>query len=74
MFLNPDFGVKRRNDDLFQLCDKIVDSQHIYNYYTTSFCSVVKEELVDDNAKLPCFNGRVVSWVRYDIHSYLVML
>lgn len=24
---------------------------------------VVKEELVDDNAKLPCFNGRVVSWV-----------
>lgn len=24
---------------------------------------VVKEELIDDNAKLPCFNGRVVSWV-----------
>lgn len=24
---------------------------------------VVKEEIFDDNAKLPCFNGRVVSWV-----------
>lgn len=27
------------------------------------FCRVVKEEISDDNAKLPCFNGRVVSWV-----------
>lgn len=26
--------------------------------------SVVKEEIVDDDAHLPCFNGRVVSWVR----------
>lgn len=25
--------------------------------------SVVKEEIVDDDAHLPCFNGRVVSWV-----------
>lgn len=25
---------------------------------------VVKEEISDDNARLPCFNGRVVSWVR----------
>uniref|UniRef100_A0A8C1J4G0 Dishevelled segment polarity protein 1b n=1 Tax=Cyprinus carpio TaxID=7962 RepID=A0A8C1J4G0_CYPCA len=25
---------------------------------------VVKEEVSDDNAKLPCFNGRVVSWVK----------
>ncbi|XP_048485847.1 segment polarity protein dishevelled homolog DVL-3 isoform X2 [Plutella xylostella] len=24
---------------------------------------VVKEEIVDDNAHLPCFNGRVVSWL-----------
>ncbi|XP_048639530.1 segment polarity protein dishevelled homolog DVL-1 [Marmota marmota marmota] len=24
---------------------------------------VVKEEILDDNAKLPCFNGRVVSWL-----------
>ncbi|XP_067947739.1 segment polarity protein dishevelled homolog DVL-3-like isoform X3 [Watersipora subatra] len=24
---------------------------------------VVKEELLDDNASLPCFNGRVVSWL-----------
>lgn len=32
---------------------------------TLSFpCRVVKEEISDDNAKLPCFNGRVVSWVR----------
>lgn len=27
---------------------------------------VVKEEISDDGAKLPCFNGRVVSWVRND--------
>lgn len=27
------------------------------------FPRVVKEEISDDNAKLPCFNGRVVSWV-----------
>lgn len=27
------------------------------------FFSVVKEEIVDDEAKLPYFNGRVVSWV-----------
>ncbi len=25
--------------------------------------SVVKEEIVEDDAHLPCFNGRVVSWV-----------
>lgn len=33
---------------------------------TVSVCflpRVVKEEISDDNAKLPCFNGRVVSWV-----------
>ena len=33
---------------------------------TSLLCSsyrVVKEEISDDNAKLPCFNGRVVSWV-----------
>ncbi|XP_033102790.1 segment polarity protein dishevelled homolog DVL-3-like isoform X6 [Anneissia japonica] len=24
---------------------------------------VVKEEIVDDDAKLPCFNGRVISWL-----------
>jgi hypothetical protein len=29
-----------------------------------SFYRVVKEEISDDNARLPCFNGRVVSWVR----------
>jgi hypothetical protein len=23
----------------------------------------VKEEIIDDDAHLPCFNGRVVSWV-----------
>lgn len=26
---------------------------------------VVKEEIVDETAHLPCFNGRVVSWVSY---------
>ncbi|XP_064087958.1 segment polarity protein dishevelled homolog DVL-3-like [Macrobrachium nipponense] len=24
---------------------------------------VVKEEIIDDDAPLPCFNGRVVSWI-----------
>lgn len=28
-----------------------------------SACRVVKEEISADNARLPCFNGRVVSWV-----------
>lgn len=27
------------------------------------FYRVVKEEIIDDEARLPCFNGRVVSWV-----------
>jgi len=35
------------------------------------FCSVVKEELSDDEAHLPCFNGRVVSWVSDFIISVL---
>jgi len=26
-------------------------------------CRVVKEEIVEDDSPLPCFNGRVVSWV-----------
>uniref|UniRef100_A0A8C6P2V9 Dishevelled segment polarity protein 3a n=1 Tax=Nothobranchius furzeri TaxID=105023 RepID=A0A8C6P2V9_NOTFU len=30
---------------------------------------VVKEEISDDNARLPCFNGRVVSWVCSESHS-----
>nr|XP_015216866.1 PREDICTED: segment polarity protein dishevelled homolog DVL-3 [Lepisosteus oculatus] len=32
---------------------------------------VVKEEISDDNAKLPCFNGRVVSWVSGVPHPLL---
>uniref|UniRef100_A0A8K9XNC9 Dishevelled segment polarity protein 2 n=1 Tax=Oncorhynchus mykiss TaxID=8022 RepID=A0A8K9XNC9_ONCMY len=28
---------------------------------------VVKEEISDESAKLPCFNGRVVSWVRTEL-------
>ncbi|XP_041944660.1 segment polarity protein dishevelled homolog DVL-1b isoform X2 [Alosa sapidissima] len=31
---------------------------------------VVKEEISDDNAKLPCFNGRVVSWLILAESSY----
>ncbi|KAK3545831.1 hypothetical protein QTP70_015443 [Hemibagrus guttatus] len=27
---------------------------------------VVKEEITDDNAKLPCYNGRVVCWLERD--------
>lgn len=32
--------------------------------FIPSLDRVVKEEISDDNARLPCFNGRVVSWVR----------
>uniref|UniRef100_A0A8C0KCN6 Dishevelled segment polarity protein 2 n=1 Tax=Canis lupus dingo TaxID=286419 RepID=A0A8C0KCN6_CANLU len=32
---------------------------------------VVKEEISDDNARLPCFNGRVVSWVSSPVHPAL---
>lgn len=29
----------------------------------TFYFRVVKEEIVEDDSPLPCFNGRVVSWV-----------
>uniref|UniRef100_A0A4W5MT71 Dishevelled segment polarity protein 3a n=1 Tax=Hucho hucho TaxID=62062 RepID=A0A4W5MT71_9TELE len=35
---------------------------------------VVKEEISDDNAKLPCFNGRVVSWVSTHTPPFLLEL
>uniref|UniRef100_A0A8K9WX86 Dishevelled segment polarity protein 2 n=1 Tax=Oncorhynchus mykiss TaxID=8022 RepID=A0A8K9WX86_ONCMY len=31
--------------------------------FSSLFLRVVKEEISDDSAKLPCFNGRVVSWL-----------
>ena len=31
--------------------------------YVVLFFSVVKEEIIDEEQRLPCFNGRVVSWV-----------
>lgn len=34
------------------------------------FCRVVKEEITDDNAKLPCYNGRVICWVRTETHIH----
>lgn len=37
-------------------------------------CRVVKEEISDDNAKLPCFNGRVVSWVSKPLASVCLSL
>lgn len=37
----------------------------ILSTFVFLFTSVVKEEIVDDDAHLPCFNGRVVSWVRF---------
>uniref|UniRef100_A0A4X2MBA8 Dishevelled segment polarity protein 1 n=1 Tax=Vombatus ursinus TaxID=29139 RepID=A0A4X2MBA8_VOMUR len=39
---------------------------HCYKFFFKSMdqdFGVVKEEISDDNAKLPCFNGRVVSWL-----------
>ncbi|KAK2109162.1 Segment polarity protein dishevelled DVL-1 [Saguinus oedipus] len=39
---------------------------HAYKFFFKSMdqdFGVVKEEILDDNAKLPCLNGRVVSWL-----------
>ncbi|XP_054994890.1 segment polarity protein dishevelled homolog DVL-1 isoform X3 [Sorex araneus] len=39
---------------------------HAYKFFFKSMdqdFGVVKEEISDDNARLPCFNGRVVSWL-----------
>ncbi|XP_078498519.1 segment polarity protein dishevelled homolog DVL-1 isoform X4 [Lissotriton helveticus] len=39
---------------------------HSYKFFFKSMdqdFGVVKEEISDDNAKLPCFNGRVVAWL-----------
>ncbi|XP_063292380.1 segment polarity protein dishevelled homolog DVL-1 isoform X4 [Pelobates fuscus] len=39
---------------------------HNYKFFFKSMdqdFGVVKEEISDDNVKLPCFNGRVVSWL-----------
>ena len=40
-----------------------VNSILIYTSFINAIFSVVKEEIVDDDAHLPCFNGRVISWV-----------
>lgn len=40
------------------------------NLFFILYISVVKEEIIDDDAHLPCFNGRVVSWVRFRIMSF----
>jgi len=39
-------------------------------YERSYVCSVVKEELSDDEARLPCFNGRVVSWVSKSVSVF----
>lgn len=39
-----------------------VTSCEIWIITTIYFVRVVKEEIVDDDAHLPCFNGRVISW------------
>lgn len=31
--------------------------------FSLGILRVVKEEIADDNAKLPCFNGKIVSWL-----------
>lgn len=40
------------------------DNSYLLKLTLSLFFRVVKEEISDDSAKLPCFNGRVVSWVR----------
>ena len=46
-----------------QPLEEICTDTFLYQYFSFTF-SVVKEEIVDDDAPLPCFNGRVVSCVR----------
>lgn len=36
---------------------------YLFIFFLFAFFRVVKEEIVEDDSKLPCFNGRVVSWV-----------
>ena len=38
-------------------------STYISTFVYVSYFRVVKEEIIEDDAHLPCFNGRVVSWV-----------
>ncbi|XP_063061622.1 segment polarity protein dishevelled homolog DVL-3 [Engraulis encrasicolus] len=53
--------------DIVTLADfKNVLNKPNYKFFFKSMdddFGVVKEEISDDNAKLPCFNGRVVSWL-----------
>ncbi|VDP70630.1 unnamed protein product [Schistosoma curassoni] len=35
---------------------------------------VVKEEIADDDARLPCFNGKVISWVFTVIYFHVCQL
>uniref|UniRef100_A0A336KBN2 CSON004982 protein n=1 Tax=Culicoides sonorensis TaxID=179676 RepID=A0A336KBN2_CULSO len=45
----------------------VLNKQNVnYKYFFKSYdpeFGVVKEEIADDNAKLPCFNGKIVSWL-----------
>ncbi|XP_076350777.1 segment polarity protein dishevelled homolog DVL-3-like isoform X5 [Tachypleus tridentatus] len=55
------------NSDRVTLADfKSVLNKPSFKYFFKSMdddFGMVKEEIVEDDAKLPCFNGRVVSWL-----------
>ena len=40
----------------------VIDTFFVHDNFDL-FCSVVKEEISDEEMNLPCFNGRVVAWV-----------
>ena len=45
-------------------CTPVCGALSLILYILHSSCSVVKEEIADDDAPLPNTNGRVVCWVR----------
>ena len=37
----------------------------VLKIFSLLYFRVVKEEIIDEDTHLPCFNGRVVSWVSF---------
>ena len=61
---NYKFFFKSMDDDfgwVFIITFDLILTHRLLN--SSWISSVVKEEIVDDDAHLPCFNGRVISWV-----------
>uniref|UniRef100_A0A674DCL4 Dishevelled segment polarity protein 2 n=1 Tax=Salmo trutta TaxID=8032 RepID=A0A674DCL4_SALTR len=63
-------------EDITLLDFKQVLNKPNYKFFFKSMdqdFGVVKEEISDESAKLPCFNGRVVSWVRTELGEVITV-